>query len=110
MKRFYPVLLLSGALLLQGLVLQSADARKYTVSSRQRTLMAQINRGQRTNELTLKEANNLRDKLFDIMDKQDAMKEVNGGRLSYDDITELERDLNKVSNKLHKKQLSKRIE
>ncbi len=109
MKRLYPVLLVAGALLIQDLTV-SVDAKKFTVSSRQTTLMAKIDRAQRTNELTLKEANDLRDKICDIQLKEDAMKEVNGGKLSYANITELEKDLNKVSNKLHKKQLSKRID
>lgn len=109
MKRYYPVVLVAGALLIQGITV-SVDAKKFTVSSRQTTLMAQIDRAQRTNELTLKEANDLRDKLRDVQVKEDAMKEKNGGKLSYDNISELEKDLNKVSNKLHEKQLGKRVE
>jgi hypothetical protein len=38
------------------------------------------------------------------------MKARNGGKLSYANISEIEKDLNKISNKIHKKALEKRVE
>lgn len=87
-----------------------ADAKKLTVTQRQQILSSRINKAQISGGLTLKEANSLRDDLADITEDERDMKMKNGGKLSYADLTKIEKDLNGISNKIHKKQLAKRID
>ncbi|MBX9948876.1 MAG: hypothetical protein K2Y39_06925 [Candidatus Obscuribacterales bacterium] len=87
-----------------------AKARRYTITQRHEILAAKINRMERAGELTLREARDLRDDNRDVWKKVSRMKARNGGKLSYDNIAEVERDLNKISNKIHKKALAKRVE
>ena len=71
--------------------------------------MQDINAGQKTGELTLKEAHELRKQEASIARKKAKMKGKNLGRLSGDDSSELESDLNKVSLTLNKYRLEKRV-
>ncbi|HIA55609.1 MAG TPA: hypothetical protein EYN91_26590 [Candidatus Melainabacteria bacterium] len=87
-----------------------AKARRYTITQRHQILGAKINRMERAGELTLREARDLRDDNQDVWKKVSRMKSRNGGKLSYENIAEVERDLNKISNKIHKKALAKRVE
>lgn len=92
---------------------QSSEARtrtKLTITQRHDILKAKINRMQKANELTVKEANNLRDDANDIWEKVSRMKSKNGGKLSYKNIDEIEKDLNGLSTSIHKKALEKRVE
>ena len=91
---------------------QSAEARarKYTITQRHAALMSKINRFQRSGELTLKEADSLRNENADICRRESRMKSHNGGKLSYKDIAHIEDDLNDLSNKIHKKSLNKRVD
>jgi hypothetical protein len=103
-----------GAMLVTLLMLTSTDAsfakRHWTVTQRQQALLAEINTAQKSNQLTLKEADNLRDDQRKIVEKEQSMKDKNGGKLSVKDNTALERSLNDLSNRLHKKVLDKRVQ
>jgi hypothetical protein len=103
-----------GAILITLFMLASTDAsfakRHWTVTERQQALLAEINTAQKANQLTLKEADNLRDDQRKIVEKEQSMKDKNGGKLSVKDNTSLERSLNDLSNRLHKKVLDKRVQ
>lgn len=87
-----------------------ARARRYTITQRHEILAAKINRMEKAGELTLKEARDLRDDNRDVWQKVNRMKARNGGKLSYKNIAEVEKDLNRISNRIHKKALEKRVE
>ncbi|CAN5342866.1 hypothetical protein BH11CYA1_BH11CYA1_47730 [soil metagenome] len=107
-------ILLATAMLLQVTMAmpQSAEARarRYTITQRHNALVAKINRFQRSGELTLKEADSLRNENADILRREARLKSKNGGKLSYKDIAHIEDDLNDLSNKIHKKSLNKRVQ
>ena len=85
---------------------ESAEAaKKYTITERIDALSARVNAGQKSGELTLKEADDLRNN-----SEIDKYKSKNGGKLSYANENVVEKDLNKVSLKLTKKELSKRVD
>jgi len=84
-------------------------AKVWTIDDRQQKLMQEINAGQKSGELTLKEAHILRKQEAHIARKKAKMKAKNLGRLSSDDITDLEKELNKVSIDLNKYRLEKRV-
>ena len=93
-----------------GLV-ASPDAlakKHYTITERITALEHRVNAGQKANELTLKEANSLRDDISDINSKIAKYKSKNGGKLSYKDENSVEKKLNDVSIELQKKELAKR--
>jgi len=92
------------------LSLAPAEAKKWTVTKRQEKLCCEIDQARKSNQLTSQEADNLKAEVDRVKEKEQKMKDKNAGELSYSDNTELERDLNKVSNKLHKKTLEKRVE
>jgi len=92
-----------------GLIFSGAEARqKYTITKRINALSWKINAGQRSGELTLKEANSLRDDVSDINSRISRFKSHNGGKLSYTDENKIEKDLNRLSLRVQKKELSKR--
>lgn len=107
-------LLLAATMLLQLAVAlpQSTDARgrRYTISQRHTALLAKINRFEKSGELTLKEANSMRDENSHIADREAKMKSKNGGKLSYKNINTIEDELNDLSNRIHKKSLNKRVD
>ncbi len=88
----------------------SVEARKYTIYDRQVALEKKIDKAYKDNQLTLKEADNLKGKIKSVKEEEEKMKNKNGGKLSYEDNTTLEKDLNKISDKLHRKMLDKRAE
>ncbi len=98
------------ALLLIGTLIFSpcVHAKTYTVQDRQVALGKKIDQAYKTNHLTLKEADSLKSKLKDVKDNEQKFKDQNGGQLSVKDTTSLEKDLNKISSKLHKQMLEKR--
>ncbi len=71
--------------------------------------MQEINAGQKSGELTIKEAHCLRKKEANIARKKTKMKAKNLGHLSNNDINDIEKDLNQVSLDLNKYRLEKRI-
>lgn len=93
-----------------GLVVPGdAIAKKYTIYQRQVILRDRINRAEKAKELTFKEAKDLREDLGDIQNRKINMMNNNNGKLAYDDETDLEQDLNKVSATIHKWKLNKRV-
>ena len=92
------------------LPLSPAQAKKWTITERQARLSSEINRAYRGNQLTQDEADGMRKDAAKIAAKTEKMKSKNGGKLSYSDNTELEKDLNKLSIKLQKKMLEKRVQ
>ncbi|CAN5416826.1 hypothetical protein BH11CYA1_BH11CYA1_38100 [soil metagenome] len=87
----------------------NAEAKpKVTITDRIDILSKKIDKGQKANELTLKEADKLRDDITKINDRIEKAKAKNAGKLSYEDETKIEKDLNKVSVKLTAKELDKR--
>jgi hypothetical protein len=87
----------------------SLAAKKWTVTQRQEALYAEINKALKANNLTLKEANDLKDEHAGIIDKEKKMKDKNGGKLSPEDENKIEKSLNTLSEHLQKKQLQKRV-
>jgi hypothetical protein len=87
-----------------------AQAKKYSVYDREVSLERKIDSAYKANQLTLKEADSLKDKIKGVKEDEQKMKDKNGGKLSYENVTDLEKELNKVSEKLHKKQLEKRVD
>ena len=86
-----------------------AEARhNWTITQRQVQLRREVNGGQKANELTLKEANGLRDRLDSITTDSKKMKAKNAGKLSYKDEGKLEKRLNSISVDMQKEKLEKR--
>lgn len=81
---------------------------KVTITDRIEILSKKIDKGQKANELTLKEADKLRSDITKINEKIEKAKSKNAGKLSYEDESKIEKDLNKVSVKLTAKELDKR--
>lgn len=106
----YTLSILAGLLLMQVIVLEPMEAKNITITERQEILMKKINQGEKSGELTLKEAEALRNESNKITEKQTKMKDKNGGKLSYADITKIEKELNKLSLKIQKKGLEKRVD
>jgi hypothetical protein len=103
------VLILSSIFALATLALP-ATARKWTITERQARLSSQIEAAFKANQLTVKEADDLRKDAGKISERAEKMKTKNAGRLSYEDQNDLEKDLNKLSLKIHKKVLEKRVQ
>lgn len=88
----------------------ASQAKKaMTITERQDSLMKTVAKAEKSGDLTLKEANSFRDSEMKIEAKESKMRSNNGGKLTYKNIAEIEYDLNKMSNKLHKQQLGKRL-
>ncbi len=98
------------ALIVAFAISPCAQARKYSIYDRQVSLEREIKRAYKANQLTLKEADNLKSKLQDVKEEEQKMKDKNGGKLSYENTTSIEKDLNKISEKLQKKMLDKRVQ
>jgi hypothetical protein len=98
---------LSLALLLVGV--NGVEAKKWTITQRQEALSSEINKGQKSGDLTLKEADALRGEASGISEKIEKMKSNNGGKLSYADENKVEKSLNKLSQRIQKLQLEKRV-
>jgi hypothetical protein len=73
-------------------------------------LTKEIDADQKSGELTLKEAESLKKHLSKITEQETNWKNENGGKLSYANQEQLEKELNKISLTLKKKQLQKRVE
>ena len=105
----YVISLSAILLLVQAISIAPSQARKYTITQRQVKLSRKIDAGLRSNQLTLNEANDLRKELDGFLNKESAMKADNGGRLTYINLKTLEGKLNKLSDRLQKKELAKRV-
>lgn len=104
---------ISGLILLLATSLFIAlpvEAKKWTTDERQLQLMQDINAGQKSGDLTLKEASALRKDLSHVSRKKAKMKFKlpPNGKLSSEQEAEIESDLNKVSSDIHKTKLEKR--
>lgn len=91
------------------LQLPGQAAKKWTVTQRQEQLAKETGTGEKANELTKKEADDVRSDLADISSRIAKMKEKNGGKLSYKDEGKIEKALNDVSLKIQKLKLQKRV-
>ena len=87
-----------------------ADARKYTIYQRQAALKTRIAKAERAKELTYKEASNFKDDLSEVQRDKQRYMEKNNGKLSYEDISKLEKKLNRISAGVQKKALEKRVD
>lgn len=101
----------------QGLILpiqvfakNAAPKKQWTVTDRQDELKKRVDEGEKSYELTKKEADKLRSRLQDIADREQKAKDKNGGKLSYKDEGKAEKDLNAVSLDIDKHQLAKRVQ
>jgi hypothetical protein len=103
-------LTLCSVLAITNLLITPADAKKWTVTQRQEKLSSEVDAAYKANQLTLQEADGLKQDSMKISQKEEKMKVKNGGKLSYPDENQLEKDLNKLSLKLHKKVLEKRVQ
>lgn len=99
------------ALVCAAVMLGAAGASaKMTVYDRQVALKAEIDKAEKTKELTEKEATRFRERLDDINARKEKMLSKNGNKLSYKDTTKIEKSLNSVSVDLQKKRLEKRVQ
>lgn len=103
-------LALSSMLVVGCLFISPADAKKWTVTQRQQALSHEVDKAYRANQLTLKEADGLKKDISKVANREQKMRSKNGGKLSYEDNTDLEKDLNSISVKLQKRQLEKRVQ
>jgi hypothetical protein len=88
----------------------SAKAKQWTITERQQALSSKVDKGEKSNELTKKEADKLRSRLSDVDDKIQKAKDKNGGKLSYKDEGKIEKILNSISVDLDKEELDKRVQ
>jgi hypothetical protein len=84
-------------------------AKKWTIYQRQVEEQKRIASGEKANELTKKEADGLRSDMSSMSERIEKMKSKNGGKLSYADEGKIEKDLNKVTVKIEKLKLEKRV-
>lgn len=85
-------------------------AKTWTVDERQAQLMQDINNGQKSKELTVKECTKLRSDLADVARKKKKALAKNKQKLTPADIIGLEEDLNKISVAITKLKLEKRTQ
>lgn len=85
-------------------------AETMTIWQRQKALMTNINQGQKNNQLTDSEAKSLRKKLSAVSKKKTKMKrDAEDGKLSSENVIELEKALNDISVEIKKLRLEKRV-
>jgi hypothetical protein len=87
-----------------------AKSRHWTITDRQVALSSKVTAGEKSNELTKKEADKFRSRLQDVDERINKAKAKNGGKLSYKDQGKIESALNDISIDLQKKQLAKRVQ
>lgn len=94
-----------------ALLTSPVEGKTWTIDERQVQLMQDINAGQKRKELTLKEAKSLRKALANVArDKKQLKAKTQNGKLTAENNSQLEADLNKVSEDLKKYQLEKRVD
>ena len=99
-----------AAILLSIVSVQCADAKKFTIYERQVTLNKEIDAGQKSGDLTLKEATKLKEEAAGISESIEKSKEKNAGKISIPDQNKIEKQLNKLSLNIQKKKLQKRVQ
>lgn len=97
-------------LLITSISAGSVQAKKLSVYERQVKLTKEVDKAQADKELTLKEANDLRERLTNLNERKEKMISKNAGKLSYKDEEKLEKTLNSISVEIQKKRLDKRIQ
>ena len=92
----------------------SAESRKWTTDQRQAKLMQDINAGQKSRELTLKEANKLRKDLSHVARYKAKLRFKAKAKaktaLTSAEEVEIEKQLNQISSEIHKDKLEKRVQ
>ena len=102
------VLLFNTAILAEA-AKATKSVKKITIEDRQDQLMSNINQSQQSGELTIKEARKLRSELADLAHKKAKLKTKKNNKLTEDDMTKLESDLNKISVEITSLKLAKRV-
>jgi len=95
-----------------GVVLTGPPVQSKTLimDEGQAKLMQEVNAGQKSNQLTLKEANKLRKDLAHVARKKAKMLAKSNRKLDATDREELKSDINKISDNIHKLELEKRAQ
>ena len=88
----------------------SAKSKTWTVTERAEALKKEIASGQKSGDLTAKQAEDLNVQAGKIDAKMVKMKAKNAGKISVDDQNTLEKDLNKLSLRITKLKLDKRVQ
>src|SRR5271156_1038069 len=101
---------LAVALCCIGLLSLPADAKKWTIYERQVKLSGEIDAGQKSGDLTAKECESLKKEASKITEDIAVRKAKNAGKLSVDDENDIEKKLNKLSLKIQKEKLEKRVQ
>jgi hypothetical protein len=87
-----------------------AQSKIIVTDEGQAKLMQEVNAGQKSNQLTLKEANKLRKDLAHVARKKAKMlAKTTGRKLSAADAAKLKSDINEISDNIHKLELEKGI-
>ena len=84
-----------------------AQSKTTRVDEGQAKLMREVNAGQKSKQLTVKEASKLRKELAQAARKKAKMLAKADRKLSIDETAELKSDVNKISDKMHKLELEK---
>jgi len=87
-----------------------ATSKKLPPDEGQAKLMQEVNAGQKSNQLTVKEANKLRQDLAHVARKKAKMIAKNGGKLNIADTTKLKTDINDINDNLQRLELEKRTQ
>ncbi len=94
--------------LLNAIICSPGQARTLRPDEGQAKLMQEVNAGQKSKQLTLKEANKLRKALANVARKKKKMLGKSGKKLTAADTEELKSDINKISENMQKLELEKR--
>jgi len=86
-----------------------APAKPINTDEGQAKLMREVNAGQQSHQLTLKEANRLRKDLAQVARKKAKMLAKNR-KLSVEDVAKLKSDVNEISENIHRLELEKRAQ
>jgi len=87
-----------------------AQSRTLPPDEGQAKLMQEVNAGQKSNQLTVKEANKLRKDLAHVAHEKAEMIAKNGGKLNIADTMKLKAEINDINNNIQKLELEKRTQ
>lgn len=90
--------------------LTPAQSKEWTIWARQQELMKQVNAGQKSKELTAKEAKRLRGDLSDVARKKKSFRNDDKTPMTDEEKKAVEKKLNDVSLEINKLKLEKRVE
>lgn len=79
---------------------QPAHSKAWTVEQRQAKLMQDVNAGQKSGALTVKESQQLRKRLADVARKKAKMKSKQNGKLTADNTKKLQKKIDKASTEI----------